>query len=395
MRACNSLLGKGLLVVIGFWAFCAFSGCQAPAVAPVEPLEPVFFPASPDKPRLQFLVSFSSSKPFGKETKRSGLEDFLLGREEKPDQVIAKPYGLAMSDGKLYVCDTGKKLIAVLDFANNEFGYLTKDRRLTNPVGICVDDGIKYVTDARAGSIFVFGRDDKLIAIWGRQSGMRPLGVAVHGDRCYVTDVAGRQVVVLDKRTGEEIMRIGKPIEDPEQTEANENAQFRMISDVAVDQQGNVYVTDRLLGQISKFNAAGEYVRSFGHMGDSIHDFIRPKGIAFDRENRMWIVDAATQVCKIHNQQGQLLLYFGLPGNGRGQMNLPAMVTVDYENVEYFQDYAVEGAQLEFLIIITNQFGPHKISVYGFGRFPEQEKAAELKMGLRLEPQTEPESPSQ
>jgi hypothetical protein len=357
-----------------------------------EPAEPVFIPPAPDKPRLQFLTSFSSSKRFGKEVKRGTLEEFILGAAEKQRHDIVKPYGMAMYDGKLYLCDVGRRLVEVLDFKNNEFGYLTKDRRLTKPVSIWVDNGIKYVTDGKTGGVFVFDRDDKLIAIWGRDSDIGPLGIVVRGDNCYVTDVVGRQVVVLDKRSGEEIMRIGKRITDAEQTEADENAQFRMISDLALDKEGNVYVTDRLLGQISKFDAAGEFVRSFGRLGDAINDFVRPKGITIDRENRIWVVDAATQVCKIYDEQGRLLLYFGQPGNERGKMNLPATVIVDYEHVELFEQYAVEGAQLEFLVFITNQFGPHKISVFGFGSFPEQEKVIEEQMRLKLEPESEPNS---
>jgi hypothetical protein len=40
--------------------------------------------------------------------------------------------------------------------------------------------------------------------------------------------------------------------------------------------------------------------------------------------------------------------------------------------VDLFKDYAVDGAELEFLVIVTNQFGPHKVSIYGFGKFPEK-----------------------
>jgi hypothetical protein len=45
---------------------------------------------------------------------------------------------------------------------------------------------------------------------------------------------------------------------------------------------------------------------------------------------------------------------------------------IDYDNVDLFRKYAVEGAQLEFLVLVTNQYGPHKVSVYGFGTFPEK-----------------------
>ena len=110
-------------------------------------------------------------------------------------------------------------------------------------------------------------------------------------------------------------------------------------------------------------------------MGDNIDEFVRPKGIAIDRENRIWVVDAATEVAKIYNEQAQLLLFFGLPGNEPGMMNLPATIVVDYDNVEFFQKYAVQGASIEFLVLVSNQYGPNKISVYGFGTFPVRDRA--------------------
>jgi hypothetical protein len=80
-------------------------------------------------------------------------------------------------------------------------------------------------------------------------------------------------------------------------------------------------------------------------------------------------------VAKIYDEQARLLLFFGLGGNNPGMMNLPATIVVDYDNVEYFEQYAVEGARIEFLVLVSNQYGPNKISVYGFGRFPMQARA--------------------
>ncbi|MHC4543227.1 MAG: NHL repeat-containing protein [Planctomycetota bacterium] len=358
-----------------------FSGCQQAEIKPKveeEKIEPVFFPPFPDKPRLQFLTSFSSlEENVGDAAKPGWFEEFVVGKEDEQKQSrIVKPYGTAVYDGKLYVCDIAKGVL-VIDIENGTHSYLTKDRRLSNPVNIWIDDGIKYVTDSKASGIFVFDKSDKLTAIFGRDTGIIPLGVVVRGRRCYVTDQRSRQVVVMDKITGQEINRIGKRIPDGMGLLGDEKAQFRLIGDITLDQEGNLYVTDRVTAQISKFDAEGSFVRTFGQAGDAFHNFVRPKGVAVDRENRIWVVDAATMVCKIYNAEGRLLLYFGMSGNRPGMMYMPATVVLDYDNVEYFQKYAVEGAQLEFLVIVTNQYGPHKVSVFGFGSFPLQEKEIE------------------
>jgi hypothetical protein len=82
-------------------------------------------------------------------------------------------------------------------------------------------------------------------------------------------------------------------------------------------------------------------------------------------------------VAKIYNQQAQLLLYFGLSGNKPGMMNLPAKIVLDYDNVELFQKYAVPGADIEFLVLVSNQYGPNKISVYGFGNFTSGQRTSD------------------
>ncbi|MHC4855341.1 MAG: hypothetical protein ACYS72_02940, partial [Planctomycetota bacterium] len=101
--------------------------------------------------------------------------------------------------------------------------------------------------------------------------------------------------------------------------------------------------------------------------------FGRPKGIAVDKAGRMWIVDTAAQVAKIYNAEGQLLMFFGFPGYGPGNMNLPAAIHIDYDHLDLFKDYFAEGAQIEFLVLVSNQYGS-KINVYGFGKFPVEEK---------------------
>jgi len=40
---------------------------------------------------------------------------------------------------------------------------------------------------------------------------------------------------------------------------------------------------------------------------------------------------------------------------------------VDYEDVAFFERFASPTFMVEHLVIVINQIGPHKVSVYGFG----------------------------
>ncbi len=369
MHMNRSSLYRGIALTIGLVAL-SVGGCGVPEQqAGTE--NAVFFPPPPERPRLQFLKSFSSPADLGAPGP-SGFEQFVLGEAEQQEG-ITTPYGMAVHDGKLYVCDVAKRRVEVLDLRNRSFGYMTEDRRLRNPANIFIeDDGTKYVADPSAGAVFVFDAGNTLRSILGKDLAISPRDVAIHGAYCYLTDLRTNEVVVLDKRTGTEVRRI--------RYEADQGRQ-KQISDLTFGPDGDLYVTDRFQRKIFRMDASGTPKGTIGRYGDNIDELVMPKGIAVDKENRVWVVDAGVavagwskEVVNIYDEQGRLLLFFGRPGNEPGNMNMPATVVIDYENVDLFRPFAVRGAQLEFLVFVTNQYGGRKINVYGFGRFPVESR---------------------
>jgi hypothetical protein len=78
-------------------------------------------------------------------------------------------------------------------------------------------------------------------------------------------------------------------------------------------------------------------------------------------------VDAAAPVVQLFDHQGKLLMFFGQPAtSGDAGLYLPAGITVDYENADLFQKYAAPGYKFEYVILLTNQVGPQKVSIFGF-----------------------------
>lgn len=366
------------------WTMLLLAGCRSAKITETKS-KPVFFPPPPETPRLQFLKSFSGPDDLGIVT-TSAFEKFVVG-EPKKFEGIKAPYGLAIHEGKIYICDVGRGMVEVIDPRNQTFDYLTKDRRLMNPVNICIDDdGMKYIADPKAGIVFVFDRSNNIRSMLGKELKINPIDVVVRGSLCYVTDYASNQIVIMDKVTGREITRLGKKSSGgqgrAEPLTALTDGEFSLISDLALDQQGNIYVTDKAGARITQFDRSGAFRRTIGKLGDNIDEFIRPKGIAIDNNDRIWVVDSGTEVAKIYNQQAQLLLFFGLPGNEPGMMNMPTSIVLDYDNVELFKQYAVEGADIEFLVLVSNQYGPNKISVYGFGSFPVNGRTTNIQQGF-------------
>lgn len=212
-----------------------FAGCQESEKghtgSVIKPKKQyVVYPGPPEKPRVQFLASFRELE-LESSSKQTSFDKFLFGEPEVVQSTIVKPYGVAIFEGKIYVCDVGSQAVKVIDLKTRKVSVLTKDIRLLNPVNIFIESsGTKYVTDSESNAVYVFNRQNTLINILGKNLGMKPVDVSVYGDRCYITDVENNQIVVLNKKSGEEIMRIGKRGAD--------HGQFNLISDLVLDAEG-------------------------------------------------------------------------------------------------------------------------------------------------------------
>ena len=367
----RNVIWRNISVFFLLVLFLIVTGCRRPAIIHKE-FEPVFFPSPPNKPKLQFLTSFSG-KDLQSSKKANFLETYIFG-ESSDDTIgmISQPYGLAIHNGKIYVCDVGEWNIKVIDLDSNTISVFPGGKSLKKPISIFIEsNGTKYIADSTVGAIIMFDRNDKLVGFLGSQLGIKPNDVVVRGDRIYLTDTNSNQVFVLDKRSGELMQTVGRNLTDKTQWDPD---QFALITCLAMDSRDNIYVTDKLKGLVTKFDSSGTFLRTYSRHGSLPDCLVRAKGIALDKEDRLWVVDAGpAMAAKVYrNEDGQFLMIFGLSGTDPGQMYMPASISIDYENVDYFKKYAVDGAELECLVLVTNQYGPHKVNVYGFGNFPEK-----------------------
>ncbi|NOY82038.1 MAG: hypothetical protein GXP31_13660 [Kiritimatiellaeota bacterium] len=361
------------------------AGC---ATSPKEQAQgPIFFPRPPQKPRLQFLQSYSTEGDLGGGP--SPFAQFIAGKSP-PQREIGKPYGVALHQGKLYVCDTAISAVDILDLETRQMRYFapSNDGRLVTPINIAIDhDGTRYIADTGRGQVLIFGSDGTFRGAIGKRSsapvrrghmaasrglapqrkkpkaaaaGLKPTDVAVVGNRLYVVDFNGKVVRVYDKETREPLFTIPK---DP----TDEDGKLFMPTNLAVDSQGRVYVSDIGRFCVQQYDPDGKFLRRFGAIGDRPGEFARPKGVGVDRQDRLYVVDAAAQVVQIFDADGKLLLFFGEPGSELA-LNLPAKVVLDYDNVRYFEKQVAPGYEIEYLVLVTNQYGSRKVDVYGFVR---------------------------
>lgn len=357
-----SLAAASLMLVAG----CASSnsgGAKAAAAKPIGSY--AFWPLAPDEPRIQYLGSFSSSEDVAP-TESSDLERIVFGKDAVKTAYVNKPYGVAMRDGKIYVCDIRAKALVVLDLAKKQTRLVgvTGVNRLERPVAVALgDDGSAYVADGVHAAIFVFDRNERFVRAMTIPK-LKPSSLALAGNKLYVADIARQQVLVIDRESGKELGAIG--------TVGDEDGQFRLPVGIGLDKAGNIYVADMMRCKVQKFSSDGKFLGSLGEQGDHAGGFARPKHLAVDPEGIIYVVDAGFQNVQMFNDKFQLLMHFGAGGNFPGAMNLPVGVAVTDSGLDLFKDRIHPGFKARRLIVVANQFGDSKIALYALGdRRPE------------------------
>ncbi len=355
-------IGAGILYCLAF--ILTVSGLGGCVTAPEQVKKAtVFYPSLPNPPRIQFLARFSEANDVV--TSRGRFTEFVLGKTTPESEVIKKPYGVAISDGRIYVVDTREPGFDVFDLKRQRFHIVSGSEaaggRMRKPINIAIDrDGTKYITDTGREQLLVFDRDDRYVRAYGTKGQFKPVDVAVEGERLFVTDIRHHQIRVLDKHSGQILYTIG--------TTGSKEGELYDPTNLALTTDGHLYVADTGNFRIQKFTQEGRFVRSIGGIGSGLGQFARPKGVAIDREGRIYVSDAAFENIQIFDAEGKLLMFFGEPGDRPEHINLPAAVSIDYDNVALFEKFADPRFKIEYLILVASQFGVNKVSVFGFGK---------------------------
>jgi DNA-binding beta-propeller fold protein YncE len=356
-------------VSLGLTSLVLLAGCAGTSRTVPTRTSYSFWPPAPDEPRIQFLRSFAFSADV--EPPRGTFDKLVFGKDYEV-LPIGKPYGVAMWRGRIYVCDITNPGVVILDLVERQTRLMgTRGvERMVQPTDIAIaPDGLKYVADRRLGRIFVFNDEDRHITTFGER-GLIPAGVAVRGDELLVPDFETQSILVLDRFRGETLRSVGGPDEDL--------GGFIRPLGVAVDGEGSVYITDVIRGRLQKFGSDGSIFMQLGQIADSPGNFVRPKHVALDGRGVIYVVDAAFQNVQMFDAEGQLLMFFGSAGDHPGSMSLPAGITVNSADLELFADDIHPDFRAQHLVVVTNQFGINKVSVYALGRLKPGRTVADI-----------------
>ena len=351
-------------VLLILLAACTLQGCAGNR--PVVDSTTIFYPPLPNPPRLQYLTHIENSKEFLGQKDKFSL--FVYGAtEEEKIKRIHKPFGIKAHNGKIYVSDLGASNIVIIDPVKLTFDYLKGNYslgKLMKPASLAIDEeGRMYVADTMRKDIVVYNAEGEYLTSYGKELGIKPVDVEVDDKFIYVLDLPSNEIKVLDRKTGKYLKSFGK-------ADGKEEG-VALATAMTMGPDGLLYVSNAGTGRVLKYDRDGHLLDAFGEMGDSFGMFARPKGLDVDDLGQIYVVDGGHQNVQIFNADHRLLLFFGDPGLNpefkKGVLNLPTDIAVTYDNLEYFKQYADPSFEVEKLLFVINQYGPHKVAVYGLG----------------------------
>jgi len=305
------------------------------------------WPNPPNIARVRWLNYYTGMKidrtPAPTTKKKQSWMDRVAGTKQEdntdklktfPWQLIG-PYGIAIdSKGLVYVADQKVGAIFIFNTETHDVALIKNgsDAHFVLINGLAIDDGDRlFVSDGQLHRVLVFNPKHE---IEGQISEglIDPVGLAVDNENrfLYVVDEQQDQVIVYDADSLKELRRIGTTGKKHSLTTPGD---FGGATNVAVDPDGNIYVTDTMNSRVEIFDADGNFISTFGKAGDGPGYLFRPKGIAVDSDGHIWVADQYQDRLQVFNREGQLLTYIGdTHANGPGQFKALVGVAIDKQN---------------------------------------------------------------
>lgn len=296
----------------------------------------LMWPEPPLTPRIKVVNVLASELDLGRKmTFRESLLKFTTG--ERPQ--IAKIYQprdiVVAESGRIYASDFGLQVVFVFDREKRKVTTIPAER----PFGLALDDAENlYVAEQEARQIRVIDAGGQTVRTIKHDSLVRPADVAIDPSRkrLYVADPSRKSsedhsVKVFDLE-GKFIRKIGV-------SKGTCTGCMYFPTYVAVDKDGNVYVTSTLKAQVDVFDANGKFLKAIGGRGSNFGMFDKPKGVSLDSFGNIYVVDSGWSNVQIFNQKGEVLLFFGGRGTYPGLLANPTGIAVDKDNRIYVADY--------------------------------------------------------
>ena len=223
-------------------------------------------------------------------------------------------YSIAASEGKIFVSALNQNKIKVYPFWSSgsvyenknmitEFGELgLKDGKFVHPMGIDVSDGKIFVTDSGNNRIQVFDFDGNFVSTFGSKGSADgkfkcPHDIKIYKNKIYVADSDNYRIQVFDF-DGNFVSTFGS-------RDKFDSQPYKL--DVFNDK---IYVVEIGKNRIQVFNLGGDFLFKFGKKGEDVGELRSPSDIAVSGE-KIFVADTKNSRVQVFDINGNFLTTIG------------------------------------------------------------------------------------
>ncbi|MFN8591047.1 MAG: NHL repeat-containing protein [Thermomicrobiales bacterium] len=273
---------------------------------------------------------------------------------------VRSPSGVAVApDGRIYVIDTARDQIQVLDAAGQPVTAWGESGSDPGQFWFSVSDGADLalapdgslvVIDPANNRVQQFTSDGTLLRTWGRLGSdpgtfLDPYGVAVDRDgRIYVAD-GNHRIQVFDHD--------GRFLAEWDGTKGGDTPLAGPVG-VAVAPDGTIWVTDDILQRVIGFHPDGTVAAAFGSIGDQPGQVRGPWGIAVDAAGLLYVAENGNDRVQVFAPDGTSVAILGTAGTAAGTLAKPTYVAFGPEGTLFVSSAGTHRLQ-EFRIIADDK----------------------------------------
>jgi DNA-binding beta-propeller fold protein YncE len=209
---------------------------------------------------------------------------------------------------------------------------------LERPSRLTIDgDGNAYAIDNLRQRVLKFDAAGQLIATWesttDRQFMFRTSGGAIGG---IAVDSQGNLYITDGLNRVQKLDRDGNPL-GSWGGEGKGDGEFSRPGGLALDREGNIYVTDWDNHRVQKFDSSGRFLTKWGAEGVADGFFQRPWSIAVDERGNVYVADRSFRIQKF-TAAGKHLATWGVAGSGAAEFRGAISLTVSPQGAVFAAD---------------------------------------------------------